>query len=84
MRNKAAETGAMYTRLLPLCSFGCVKMQSCACAGTSPGYFLSVNTAHVRLYDSEDCKSTGAISSLITPEIEHDGTPAFLALLSPY
>lgn len=57
---------------------------SVVCPRTSPGYFLSVNTAHVRLYDSEDCKSTGAISSLITPEIEHDGTPAFLALLSPY
>lgn len=72
--------------MVVLCTVGVIIMQSC---GASPALaplratFRSVNTARAQLYEGEDCKSAGAISSLITPEIELDGTPAFLQLLSP-
>lgn len=72
--------------MVVLCTVGVIIIQSC---GALPALarlratFLSVNTAHAKLYEGEDCKNAGAISSLITPEIEFDGTPAFLQLLSP-
>lgn len=47
---------------------------------TTLGSSLSVNTLQVWFYHSEH---SVAISSLITPEIEHDGAPAFFFLFPP-
>lgn len=53
------------------------RLQCLAFTVASLGSCLSVNTAQVWIHHSEECKSTGAISTLITPEIDFNGTPAF-------
>lgn len=73
MRKKRLGMGRMHTQP-PVCSTECVNMVVMPCfTATSLGSSLSTSV----ILHSEDSE---AISSLITLEIDYDGTPAFLSL----